>query len=65
MFFIVLSNLDSKFAFLEVWGGPGGFRTVRKDERKKTMRFSSKKHWSLPSYDQKTKKLTTKKMNEY
>ena len=45
------------FGFLEVFGGPGGFRKVREACRKIVHLVSSKSDGVVPSYDQKTKKV--------
>ena len=40
------------------FGGPGGVREVREVNRKNALLFSSKSDLLVPSYDQKTKKIT-------
>ena len=48
--------------FLQVFGGPGGFRKLREACRKNFHLVAPKKNGVVPSYDQKPKKLTSKKV---
>ena len=41
--------------------GPGGFTKIWEAEKKNVHQFSSKTHGKVPSYDQKTKKVTIEK----
>ena len=47
--------------FLEVFGGPGGFRMVREAEKKNVHQFPSTTHGRVPVYDKKINNLTTNK----
>ncbi len=58
VFLIGLQNVD----FPEVCGGPEGLRKVREGGRMNFLQLSAKSDAMVPSYDQKDKKLTFKKV---
>ena len=52
--------VSEMFGVPEVVGGPGRFRKVREAGRMNFLQVSSKSDLMVRSYDQKTKKITTK-----
>ena len=56
------NKLRIKCGFSKVLGGPGGFKKVREAGRIHLHLSSSRSDFMVPSYDQKTKKLTIKKV---